>query len=506
MSSNTTRIAKNTLMLYFRQILIMLVSLYTVRVVLETLGAEDYGIYNVVAGVVTMFGFLSNAMATASQRYFSFELGRGDFEQLKRVFNVSLTIYVMIGVLVLLLAETAGLWFVSDKLVIPPERNNAALWVYQFSIVSFLFTILTMPYMALIIAHEDMTIYAYVSIAEGVLKLVIVFLLQFILLDKLQLYGILLCVVTGINTAIYRTICSIKYKECRFGFYWNKELIREIMSFTGWSMFGALTTVLRNQAVTILLNQFFNPVVTAARGIASQVNSAISSFSSNFSTALQSQIVKSYSTGDKMWMFWLISHGAKAAYFLLFLCALPLILEMPIALSLWLKNPPEYAVLFTRLTIIDVLINSLSLPLMTAARASGRIRIYETVLGSIQIGCFLITWVVLLLGGPAYSVMIVTIGISVVMFIFRLLILRRLISYPLRTFFSEVVIPLCMTTIASVVLPCILYAALKQSLFRFCMVTGTSIISACLWMYILGLNKVERRRLNEMIVRRLRGA
>jgi O-antigen/teichoic acid export membrane protein len=207
--SNTTRIAKNTLMLYFRQILIMLVSLYTVRVVLETLGAEDYGIYNVVAGVVTMFGFLSVSMANSSLRYFSFELGRGDYEQLKRLFNLNLMIYILIAVLVLVLAESIGVWFVSNKLVIPLERKDAALGVYQASIISFLFTILTAPYMAVIIAHEDMNVYAYVSIVEVLLKLAVIFLLRLFLMAKLFLYGILMCIVTVINTAIYRTICII---------------------------------------------------------------------------------------------------------------------------------------------------------------------------------------------------------------------------------------------------------------------------------------------------------
>jgi Na+-driven multidrug efflux pump len=210
MPSNTARIAKNTLMLYFRQILIMLVSLYTVRVVLNTLGAEEYGIYNVVAGVVTMLGFLSNSMATASQRYFSFEIGRGDFEQLKKIFSVSLTIYILIAVVVIVLGETIGLWFVSNKLVIPLERKTAAHWVYQFVILSFLFTMITTPYMASIIAHENMNVYAYVSIVEVLLRLFIVFVLQLFYADKLIVYGILMFTITFINTGIYRFICTKK--------------------------------------------------------------------------------------------------------------------------------------------------------------------------------------------------------------------------------------------------------------------------------------------------------
>jgi O-antigen/teichoic acid export membrane protein len=503
MSTSTARIAKNTLALYFRQVLIILVSLYTLRGVLETLGAEDYGIYNVAAGVVAMFGFLSGSMAIASQRYFSFEIGRGDYEQLRRVFSLSLSIYVLIIAAVLILAETAGLWFVVNKLIIPLERRNAALWVYQFAIISFLFTVLTVPYMAMIIAHEDMNIYAYVSIVEAVLKLGIVFVLKFIQWDKLKLYALLLCAAAVAVTAIYRSICGKKYRECKFRFYWNKILFKEIAGFTGWSMFGSLTTIVRNQAVTILLNQFFNPVVAAARGISLQVNSAASSFSNNFSSALQPQIVKTYGAGEKDRMFWLISNGAKVTWFLLFLFALPLMMEMPFILSLWLKNPPEYTVIFTRLAIIDVLVNSISFPLMTAARAPGNIRLYESILGSIQICCFIITWIVLLLGAPAESAILVSIGTSAVMFFARLLIVHRLLSYPIRRFVHEALVPVCLVTVSAAIFPGIAYVMMKQSLLRFCIVLPVSVISICFWMYIIGLNKAGRVRIKELFMRKI---
>ncbi|GHV72411.1 hypothetical protein AGMMS49928_29250 [Spirochaetia bacterium] len=504
MSSNTQRIARNTLMLYFRQILIMLVSLYTVRVVLNTLGAEDYGIYNVVAGVVTMFGFLSGSMASASQRYFSFEIGRGDFEQLKKIFSLNLTIFMVIALSVLVLSETIGLWFVNNKMVIPPERMDAARWVYQFSILSFLFTVLTTPYMAAIIAHEDMNIYAYVSIVEVILKLGIVFILRFIPTDKLQLYGFLLCIVTIINTAVYRTICTRKYQECKFGFYWNKDLFREITGYIGWSLFGSLTTVVRNQAVTILLNQIFNPVVIAARSIASQVNSAVSSFSNSFSTALQPQIIKSYSAGQKTEMIRLVSRGSKSTYFLMYLFVLPLVIEMPAVLSIWLKRAPDYAVIFTRLALIDVLVNSISFPLMTAARATGKVKLYESVLGSIQIASFFIAWFVLILGAPAYSVMVVTIGISVVMFIIRLVITRYLVGFSIRQFIFEAIFPAFMVTVVSAGLPILLYMVLKENIVRLCIILAVSVFSVCGCMYTLGLNKAERKRMHEIIMNRIK--
>ena len=264
--SNNKRIAKNTMMLYFRQILILLVSLYTVRVVLNTLGIEDYGIYNVIGGIVTFFSFLSGSMASATQRFFSHALGQGDNERLKRTFSVNLLIYGAIAVIGLILLETVGLWFVNNQLNVPPERFEAVRYVYHFSVFMFIATIFSTPFMAIVIAHEDMQIYAYVSIVEVLMKLGVVFLLVHLPWDKLELYGILTFVVSVIITVIYIFICNWKYAECQFRkFNWDKVLMREIIGFTGWTLFGQLASVGRNQAVTILLNQVFNPVVVAAK-------------------------------------------------------------------------------------------------------------------------------------------------------------------------------------------------------------------------------------------------
>ena len=499
MPSNTARIAKNTLMLYFRQILIMLVSLYTVRVVLETLGATDYGIYNVVAGVVTMFSFLSGSMATASQRYFSFELGRGDLEQLKRVFSLSLLIYVLIGVLVLLLAETIGLWFVNNKLIIPLERKTATLWVYQFSIVSFLFTILTSPYMAMIIAHENMNIYAYVSIVEVTLKLAIVFVLRFTLWDKLTLYGLLILFVAVINTTIYRIVCMRKYSECSFSFYWNKDLFKEIVSYSGWNMFGATAGIFKNQIVNILLNQFFNPIVVAARAIATQVDNAAMSLSQNFSTAIRPQMIKSYAAGENEMTLSLMFRGSKGTYLLMYLFALPLALEMPMVLGLWLKNPPEYAVLFTRLMLVDVLVTSVSYPIMTAAQATGKIMMYQSVVGGILLLNVPFSWIALQMGFPAYSVLIIALGVTLIATVARLLILKRLVKYSIWRFCKMVLIPVFVISIVSAILPVIIYYFLEQNILRLFLVIGVSVISVGIISYCIGLNREERQKVKDII-------
>jgi O-antigen/teichoic acid export membrane protein len=481
----------------------MLVSLYTVRVVLNTLGVEDYGIYNVIAGIVTMFGFLNRIMAAALQRYFSFEIGRGDFERLEKIFSLSITIYVLIIVLVLLMGETIGLWYVNRKLIVPIERRKIAIWIYQFSILSFMFSIITTPYMAAIIAHEDMNIYAYVSIVEAGLKLAVVFLLRFFPLDKLLLYGILMCAVIVINTGIYRTICTYKYRECKFRFYWDKKLFKEIAGFTGWHLFGALGGVSKYQGITILLNQFFSPFVVAASAIAVAVNTAVSSFSNNFIMAVQPQITKNYAAGRKSEAVQITFLGAKGAYFLMYLFVLPLVLEMPFVLKLWLKNPPEYAALFTRLVLLDVLINSVGLLLGTLAQATGRINLYNSVLGGIQILNFPVSLLILRLGAPAYSVVVVSICITLSVFILRFPLLKRLIAYSIKQFFRRVALPACAVSVTSAVLPIMLHCIMRPSFLRLFVVTGVSVLSVCGCIYFLGLNTAERETLQCEVKKRV---
>ena len=492
-SSSTKRIAKNTLMLYFRQILIMLVSLYTVRVVLATLGAEDYGIYNVVAGVVTMFSFLSGSMATASQRYFSFALGQNDEVQLKRYFSMSFTIYCLIALVVVVIAETFGLWFVENKLVVPVERQQAAFWIYQASVFSTVCTILTAPFMASIIAHEDMNIYAYVSVVEVVLKLGIVFLLSLFPADKLIVYGLLMAAVVFVNTAIYRSICARKYGECRFSFFWDKGLFKELVGYTGWNMFGASVGIFKNQLVNIVLNQFFSPVVNAARGIAYQVNGAVNSFSQGFSTAVRPQIIKSYASGNREEMLALMYRSCKATFFLMYVFTLPLSLEMPYVLGLWLGNVPEHAILFTRLALLDALIDSVSYPLMTAAQATGRIGLYQSVVGGILLLNAPVSYLALNLGAPPYAVFVVAMGCALVATIARLLILKSLVDFSLMKFLSKVIIPVVAASVVALAISLVCSKAGNQGFLRLCSTTVVSVLCLGLSGFFIALTKDERK-------------
>ncbi len=409
-------------MLYFRQILVLPVSLFTVRIVFNALGNEDYGIYNVIGGIVSLFSFLGVTMASATQRFFSFALGQQDEERLKKIFSVNWLIYMVIALIAFLLLETAGLWFVNEHLHVPQERFEAARRLYHFSVASFMATIFTTPFMAMIIAHEDMQIYAYVSIIEVAMKLGVAFLLIRLPGDKLEVYGFLIFMVAIINTIIYASVCQFKK------FYCDKGMLREIFGFTGWTLYGQITAVARNQAVTILLNQIFNPVVVAARAIATSVSGYAGMLASNFNTSLYPPIIKAYAAKDEENMFRLIFNGSKMTFFLMWVVTLPVLLEMDTILQVWLKNPPHEAVLFTRLALIEVLINSLSLPIMTAARAPGKMKRYELTLGSIQCAVFFVSWPVLKMGGAAYSVFIVAIGANVVMFAVRLMMMRKLIG------------------------------------------------------------------------------
>lgn len=497
-SSTGKRIARNTLMLYFRQILIMLVSLYTVRVVLDVLGAEDYGIYNVVAGVVTMFNFLSGAMATACQRYFSFELGRKDYEQLKKTFSVSLISYIVVAVILLVFAETVGLWFVYNMLDVPADRVQAARLIYHASVFSLVFTIITTPYMAAIIAHEDMSIYAYVSIVEAFLKLLVPLLLPLFVFDKLVLYGYFLAGAVIVTTFIYRVVCRHRYEECRSGWYWDKKLFKELMSYTGWNMFGSSVHVFKFQAVNIVINQFFNPVVVASRTIAFQVNSAVKSLAQNFSTAARPQIIKHYAADKLDDMNNLVFWSCKATFFLMYIFTLPLCLEMPFVLGLWLKTPPEYAVVFTQLALIDALIDSVSFPLMTVAQATGKIRLYQALVGGVLLLNLPFSLIAMFIGFSPVSVFIIAVFLALAAFIIRLFVLKMLVGFSISKFLIKTVVPLFLCAAFSFIVTYFIQAIFVQSFIRTVVVTFVSVFSFSILMYYVAFNRNERNRILSM--------
>lgn len=491
-SSNNKRIAKNTLMLYFRMILTMLVSLYTSRVVLNTLGVEDFGIYNVVGGFVTMFGFLNSAMASATQRFLAFEIGKGDHEQLRNVFSMSINIHFLIAFIIFILAETVGLWFVNTQLTIPTGRMGAAQWVYQFSILTMMINMVSVPYNAMIIAHERMNVFAWVSIAEVGLKLFIVFMLQWFGFDKLKFYAVLTFCVSLIIRFIYGFYCSRQFKENRFRYFWDKSLFKTLVSYAGWNLWGNIAAVLKDQGVNVLLNMFFGPVINAARGIAYQVSSAVNQFVANFQMAMNPQIIKSYAVNDLKYMHQLIFRGAKYSFFLLFTLSLPLLLETEQILRVWLKIVPDYTVIFTRLVIINVLIDCISGPLMTAAQASGKIKLYQSIVGGLLILNLPVSYLFLKLGFQPQVTMYISIGISIIALTVRLLILKNLVKLKLDKFFYQVILKIIFVSFTAVVIPLLFYILMDISFHRFIIVALTAIASSLNVIFFLGLSSDEK--------------
>ena len=472
--------------------LTMGVSLYTSRIVLNTLGVSDFGIYNVVGGVVMMFSFLNSSMSSATQRFYSFELGKKDYEQLKRVFTMSVNIHAIIAVVIFVLAETIGLWFLNAKLVIPVERLVAANWVYQLSILSFMFTIMGVPYNAMLIARERMNVYAYVSIIEVILKLAIVFMLVYLGYDKLKMYAILVFGVAVVIWFIYKSYCNRKFLETNYSFSWDKVLYKTLINYAGWNLFGNIASVAMGQGVNILLNLFFGPIVNAARGIAFQVNSAVNGFVINFQMAMNPQIVKSYAGNDLEYMHQLIYKGSKYSFFLLFLLVLPILIETELILHWWLKIVPAYTALFCRLILINTLIDCISGTLMTSAQSSGKIKVYHSVVGGLLLFILPISYLLLKLGLPPQTTLCVSISISIIALFTRLMIIRNLISLSIKEFLKSVLVPILLVSVLSIVFPFIIKLSLNQEILRFFSVCISSVISVTITIYFLGLKKEER--------------
>lgn len=498
-TSNDKRIAKNTLLLYFRMLFMMAVALYTSRVVLDTLGVEDYGIYNVVGGIVAMFGFINGAMASSTQRYLTFELGRGDFQCLHKVFCTAVIIHVLISLLVVFLAETVGLWFFFHKMVIPETRLNAAMWVYQFSILATVVMIMSVPYNAIIIAHERMSAFAYISVLEVVLKLLVVYLLQIGKCDKLAFYALLIFIVQLGIRFLYGMYCSRHFDETRFRWLWDKVLFREMLGFAGWNLWGNCAFIAFTQGVNLLLNLFFGPVVNAARGIAVQVQAAISQFSVNFQTAVNPQITKSYAVHNYSYMHSLIFRSSKFTFYLLLLLSLPVMLETETILRLWLDTVPEYTVVFIRLMLCVTIVDSMANPLMVSASATGRVKLYQGVVGGILLSILPLSYLVLKLGGNPASVFVVHLSVCIVAFIVRLYIIRPMIKLSLSDYIWRVVFPCLSVTLTALVGPLVLKLYLDESFSSFLVVCLGSLFSVVLASYCLGLNTSERKFLQSKL-------
>lgn len=435
---NNKRIAKNTLLLYVRTLFIMLVTLYTSRVVLNTLGVSDYGIYNVVGGVVAMFGFINASMSSATQRYITFALGKGDIADLRKIFSTALQIHVLIAALIVVLGETVGLWFMYTQMQIPADRMNAAFWVLQCSIVSSVVMIISVPYNADIIAHERMSAFAYISIIEAVLRLAIVYLLLAFSYDKLILYAFLTLAVQLLIRFCYSSYCNKHFPESKYRHVWDKFLFKEMTGFAGWGMFSSLSGILSGQGLNMLLNVFFGPVVNAARAVAVQVQNAILQFIGNFQMAINPQITKTYANGEMEDMHKLMFRSARFTFYLLFVVSLPVLFETNFILTVWLKTVPENTVIFLRIMICVSLLYPLSNPLIIANQATGQVRNFQFVSGLILLFILPVSYICLSFGLPAYSVFVVHFIMEFTTLFYRLRLLRSSINIRFIDYFKNV--------------------------------------------------------------------
>ena len=499
-SDNNKRIAKNTLLLYFRMLFMMAVSLFTSRVVLNTLGVEDYGIYNVVGGIVGMFAFINGSMSSATQRYITFALGKGDKNRLQTVFSTTLQIHTLIAGIIVFLGETIGLWFLYNKMQIPADRMDAAFWVLQASIVSAIIMIISVPYNADIVAHEKMSAFAYISILEVVLKLIIVYMLVVFSYDKLILYAFLLLAVQIFIRFCYSIYCNKHFEETRYKHVWDKALFKEMTGFAGWSMFGNLAGVLFGQGLNMLLNIFFGPVVNAARGIAVQVQNTVQQFVCNFQMALNPQITKTYAKGDLENMHKLMFRSAKFSFFLLFFLSLPILFETNYILKIWLKIVPENTVCFLRIMICTSLIYTLSNPLMIANQATGNVRQYQAACGTIQLLILPISYVFLRFGYPAYTVFIVHFTIESFTQIVRMFMLRPMIKIRLVDYISYIYKPVSLVVLGSIILPFFLFVYIDgNGIIKFLLIVLTCFCSVAFSSYTLGLSTDERKVVSDKI-------
>lgn len=437
-SANNKRIAKNTLLLYVRMLFMMAVSLYTSRVVLNALGVEDFGIYNVVGGVVMMFTIISASLSSSISRFITYELGKGDTSKLRKIFSASLTIQLLLSLIIVILIESFGVWFLNTKMTIPTNRLIAANWTLQFSIITFVINLISVPYNATIIAHESMSAFAYISILEALSKLAIAFLITISPIDKLVFYAILMCSVAIIIRLVYGYYCKKHFEECNYHFYWDMEILKKMFGFAGWNFIGASAGVLRTQGTNILLNIYFDPMVNAARGIAVQVNNAISSFSNNFLMAVNPQIIKSYSQNDLKRSFKLAIYSARFSFLLLTIISFPIICETTYILELWLKIVPDYSVNFVRLTLILTIVEVISLPLVTLQQATGKIKNYQIVVGTMHMMNFPISLILLHYGFRPETVYIVAISLALLTLYARLFMLKRIVDISINLFNKEV--------------------------------------------------------------------
>lgn len=491
-TSNKT-IAKNTLFLYFRMILILLVSLYTTRVVLNALGVIDYGINNVVAGFVSMFAFLNTSMANCIQRFYNFTLGKREEHDIKNVYNTAFQIQAVLALCIFLLLETIGLWYMYNEMQIPAERFQTAMWVFQFAVASTVLLILQAPYASAIMAYEKMNYYAYVGIIEAIIKLLIAYSLTKSDSDRLFLYGFLHFITSLILFLMYFIYAKTKFKELKFEFAIHKELFKPMLSFSGWNIFGSFAYMLKGQGLNLLLNSFFGVVINSARGISNMIMGALQGFQSNVVIAFRPQIVKSYAAGNYQHVKKLFYSLSKISFLMLTILSVPVILELDYILKIWLGNAiPEYTKSFTVLILLNMIISSLNTPLSQVVHATGKMKTYQLCTSIIVCSVVPISWIFLKFGCNPNSVYYASLGVTIINQIICNIIVKKVFPYKLREYMKEVIIPCAAFLITVLVIPSLVTCFMDESFIRFILTSIIVIFTAVFTAYFAVLNKNER--------------
>ncbi len=491
-SVDNKRIAKNTIMLYFRMLVLMAIGLFTSRVILKSLGVDDYGINSVIAGFLSMFGIITSSMSSAISRFITVELGREDSKKLKSVFSTSISVQFFMGILVVILIESIGIWFLNNRMNIPEGREAAAQWCLHCATFTTFVSLMNIPFNSTIVAHERMSAFAYMTILDAALKLAICYALYISPFDKLKTYAVLLAFVSIFTTSIYWIYCRIKFEECSFKLKFDKQLFKEIWSFAGWNFFGQTAWILNTQGINMLMNIFFNVAVNAARGIAVQVNGIIQNFVTNFMTALNPQITKSYACGEKAEAFKLACRGARFSFFIMFILALPVLLESTQILTIWLGTPPEQADAFVVWTILSTFTILLGNTLVTLQMAHGDLRKYQ--LWITFVGClpFPLTWVLFKMGFAAITSYFVFVTIYWVLIFVRFILVNESTGITAKEYLGGVIVKCHVVGVVATLLPLAIRIMMPESILRLLLVCSTSVLTSAVAIYYIGLEKSER--------------
>lgn len=474
----------------------MAIGLFTSRIVLQTLGVKDYGTYNVVGGIVGMFTIVSSSLSTAISRFITFELGKNDKIRLNKIFSTAINVQSLMGILIVILMEVIGVWFLNSQMNIPEDRMGAANWVFQLSIVSFVLGLLMVPYNASIIAHEDMGVFAYMTLLDAILKLLIVYALYISPYDKLITYALLGFCVSLLMRSIYATYCKRHYEECTYHFVKDKQLLKEMTSFAGWNFLGNGSWILNNQGVNILINIFFGVTLNAARGIASTVDNLVQNFVRNFMTAVNPQITKSYAAGDLAYMHKLVFAGAKYSAFMMLFFIIPICLETEIILHLWLGDIiPDYAPAFVRLTLLSSMCVVIGNTLITSVFATGKIRNYELVMGLMALSNFPLTWIAFELGASPIVAYVIYLCVYLSMVFVRLYMVKDLIQMSAWIYIKEVFLKVFLVGSISFIVPYMITFTQNDSVFRLIEVCIVSAVCSISLIWLLGMNKDEKAML-----------